>query len=199
MNVENATVLRMEERGERSVYMAVLCPRNGVVDISKRISSTGKTRLPDLFDDISANLDSAKMGSLKFMGDFETTSKRTGIGNSYEALRHASSIALCSMKNGRNLDSPEFLSRTLKMALDSIENFHAPACAHLKFLYLLSKNEGYAIREDFYRNLSPNEQKIFSFLIKTPVAKLEAFESSAKVFLDSIESWISANTDLILE
>lgn len=198
LNLEQASVLKCEERGESSVYLVLFCPECGVIDAMKRVSQKKSTPIPDIFDEISVELEHAKSGALKFLKSFEVIKKRRGIARSYENLTHASAIAECVLRNARNMENCEKISALLKNSLDAIDILNAPAAARLKFMYVFARDEGYPIIEDFFSSLNGEEKQNFAFIIKTAIKQLETFDSVAENYIAPLESWIRINTDILI-
>lgn len=95
------------------------------------------------------------------MRDFEVLRHREGIAASYETFEAASNLAGCTAKNGRHIEDCGLFSRRLKRALDALSVGMPPPIVEIKFLYLLARDEGYAVREDFYAGLASDKKRIF--------------------------------------
>ena len=63
-------------------------------------------------------------------------------------------------------------------------------------MYLLARDEGYPVREDFYRRLAAPQKELFSALVKTPSGELREFETRARDMLEKLCRWIYAETDI---
>lgn len=198
MNIAQASVLKCEQRGENLLYIVLFCPECGIVDVIKRVSKKKSAQIPDIFDEISAELESAKSGSLKFMRSFDILKKRRGIARSYEALTHASSIAECVLSNARNIEDCAKISSLLKSSLDAIDSLNAPAAARLKFIYVFARDEGYPVIEDFFNSLKNEDRQNFAFIIKTAVSELEKFDAIAEAHIAPLENWVRLNTDILI-
>lgn len=196
--ISQATVLDREIRGESSVLITVFSQNCGLVQMMKRASSKKTSQIPDLFDDISAFAQADSPSSLKFVRDFEILKHREGIAASYETFESASNLARCAVKNGRHMEDCVLFSRRLGRALDALAAGMAPPVVEIKFFYLLARDEGYAVREDFYTGLSPEKMGLFAEILKTPPSGLSGLKPRAEDLLARLKVWIEANTDLIL-
>ena len=66
----------------------------------------------------------------------------------------------------------------------------------LKFLYLLVRDEGYPVREDFFARLPEAEKRLFAVIVKTPSAELSDFKARSREMLEKFCRWISGATDI---
>lgn len=193
---ENAIVVGRDMRGESSVYISVLSREHGLMQMMKKVSVKTTSLLPDLFDDISGYADAQTPQGLKFLRDFEISKRRTEIGKSYEAFNHAALIASVVAVNGRNIEDCARLEFNLRHALDAIAKDAPPEIVRFKFMYLLARNEGYPVKEDFFESLPEGKREMFSLFVKTPSLELREFRSRASDMLDALCRWIYANTDI---
>ncbi len=196
-SIENATIVDKEMRGESSLYITALSPELGLIRMMKKISSKKTGTLPDLFDDISAVGETPSPNSIKFLREFSILKHRDGIARSYDSFEQASMLSLTITKNANHIEDTRTLSERLRAALDSIANGAPPQIVRLKFLFLLARDEGYPVKEDFYPKLLLPQRELFSTIIKTPSSKLEEFKTRANDLLEKFTSWIRINTDII--
>lgn len=193
---DDITVLNRDLRGESSLYIEAFSAKEGYLALIKRVSAKKTTSLPDIFDDIEAALTPADSGDLKFVGEFEIKRRRTAIASNYESFEDAVAIVETVRKNGRHIEDCAKLSTRLRRALDAIDSGLPSPIVRLKFLYLLARDEGYAVREDFFAHLSEIDKKLFLVLVKTPVAELLDFKSHSRGMLEKLVDWVNASTDI---
>ena len=191
------TVLDREIRGESSVYITAYDSSLGLMRLMKKCSAKKTAYLPDLFDDISVNGEMHSPTALKFVRDFTIHKRRSEIATNYNAFEQACLIALTVAKNGTHIEDSARLSNQLRMALDAIANGANGEIVRLKFMYLLAKNEGYAVKEDFYARLPQPKKDLFSALIKSPASELKEFSTRVSPILESYLNWLYSNTDII--
>ncbi len=197
IDISLATILNKEARGESSLYISAFSDTLGLFAIMKRASSKGTSRLPDIFDDITGNATSKTSDSVKFLGEFEILESRRGIALNYDAFSQASAICKCLLRNGRHLENSAEISQILRRALDTIAKGAPAKIARLKFMYLLAKNEGYPVKEDFYASLSNERANLFANIIKTPTNQCVDFADKSEEILDIFLKWIYARTDIL--
>ena len=93
------------------------------------------------------------------------------------------------------LPSSSFSAR-LRRSLDAIDAGMPSQAVRLKFLYLLVRDEGYPVREDFFARLSENEKRLFAVIVNTPSAELSDFKAHSRDMLEKLCRWISESTDI---
>lgn len=196
LSIDCATVVNREIRGENSLYIIAYSPTHSLMQTMKKIPSKKTSVMPDLFDDISFDCEMSSPTSLKFIREFSIKKRRTAVAASYDSFEQAALIAQTVLANGRHIEDSATLSHRLRMSLDSIAEGAPAEIVRLKFMYLLARDEGYAVREDFYARLPAQKKELFSVLIKTPSAELKEFKTRSANILESLCRWIYANTDI---
>ena len=63
-------------------------------------------------------------------------------------------------------------------------------------MYLLARDEGYAVKEDFVRRLGQSNAELFGILIKNPSSELREFKSRSVDMLEKLCDWIYSSTDI---
>ena len=163
----------------------------------KRLSNSKTSPLPDLFDDIDGFTYISSEQSPKFLHDFQIIKRRLNLIKRYDAFQIASEIADKIIKNARNIeDIPRLYFYTHK-AIDALDSLLSPQAVRIKFLYALTKQEGYPVIEDFYENLSKPMQQLFAYIVKTPTKDMPEIDSRAEAIADKFVDWIKFNTDII--
>ena len=185
-----------EIRSESSLYIAVYAPETGLLRTMKRLSAKRTAALPDLFDDIALDCEATSPAALQFVKDFSLKKRRVEIASSYEAFEQAALIAKTVLKNGGHIENSAQLSARLRMSLDAIAEGSPAEIVRLKFMYLLARDEGYAVKEDFVRRLGSSNAELFGILIKNPSADLREFNSRAADLLERLCAWIYSSTDI---
>lgn len=193
---DDLTVLYRDLRGESSLYLETFSAKNSIVAVVKRISAKKTSALPDVFDDIDASLNPSDSGGLKFLGEFEIARRRAGIAARYESFEDAAAIVNLVRHNGRHIEDCAKLSARLRRSLDAIDAGLPSAVVRIKFLYLLARDEGYPVREDFFEKLSDIEKKLFVLIVKTPSAELSDFKAHSRGMLEKLERWTAEFTDI---
>lgn len=195
----SAIILDRESRGENGVMLTALSPEHGLVYLFKRISAKKTSLVPDIFCEISAQTQvpqTAENGLVHFVKDFSSVKSRDKISLSYEKLCDASEIASVVKLNGANIDETSLLFDLLGKALDGVAEFENTAAVKIKFLYVLAKEQGYAVKEDFFSRLSQTDKAAFAKILKTPVAELSADAATQRLY-EALRRWTAENTDIV--
>lgn len=195
----SAIILDRESRGENGVMLTALSPERGLVYLFKRISAKKTSLVPDIFCEISAQTQvpqTTENGLVHFVKDFSSVKSRDKISLSYEKLCDASEIASVVKLNGANIDETSMLFDLLGKALDGVAEFENTAAVKIKFLYVLAKEQGYAVKEDFFSRLSQTDKAAFAKILKTPVAELSADAATQRLY-EALRRWTAENTDIV--
>ena len=161
-------VLDRQTRGEKHLLLACLSQSLGLIYIMKRLSNSKTSPLPDLFDDIDGFTYISSEQSPKFLHDYD-----------------------------RNIEDIPRLYFYAHKAIDALDSLLSPQAVRIKFLYALTKQEGYPVIEDFYENLSKPMQQLFAYIVKTPTKDMPEIDSRAEAIADKFVDWIKFNTDII--
>ncbi len=194
----SAIVLDRENRGENSLFITAYSLEEGLVFLFKRMSSKKTSLAPDLFDEISALVQFPESEApVKFLQQFDIVAHRSGISTSYDKLCSASDIASIVKQNGANISETASLYNLLSQSLGAVETHKNTSAVKLKFLYLLVKEQGYAIREDFFSAMSAQDKEAFSKILKTPIAELDESTDICANLYEALRRWSAGNTDFV--
>jgi hypothetical protein len=153
---------------------------------------------PDLFDEVSAMLESSNQGRTWFVKEVRISARRSGIGRSYDALRFASALAAVIGRNHVHEESRPNVARMLRTALDALASGTRPDVVHLKSLYLFARDEGYPVKQEWLPSLGAADQAVAEGVLNR---RLDAQDSTAPQVArlrKSLEAYIGASTDIII-
>jgi hypothetical protein len=153
---------------------------------------------PDLFDEVSAMLESPNQGRTWFVKEVRITARRAGIGRSYEALLFASALASVVGRNPVHEESRANVARMLGTALDALASGARPDVVHLKSLYLFARDEGYPVAQEWMPSLGAADRAVARAVLSR---RLDAQDSSAAEVARlrrSLEAYLGASTDIIV-
>ncbi|MBE6413784.1 MAG: hypothetical protein E7035_04435 [Verrucomicrobiaceae bacterium] len=198
----SAIIIDKENRGEASIMLTAFSAEEGLVFLFKRMSAKKTSIVPDLFDEIVCQTkppESSKNTPIHFLQNFDVLKHRTGIATSYEKLCVSAEIAKIIKINGENIDEKQSLFNLLTKTFDAIESTQNLKAVQIKFLYLLTKEQGYAIKEDFFQSLSSDDKTTFTYILKNPAQNLHDYIQQAENIYIKLKRWIQTNTDIIVE
>lgn len=197
--VSPALVLRLLPSGERYQRASLLSPERGVLHAMRRLSAKSDAFRIDLFEEIEAKLEFKPDGQASFLKDAQLLRRRAGLGASYAALEAASSISKLVLLNPPHEDQASDLYALASRALDALDRGASPPAALAKTLYSYCRDEGYPIREEWGRQLSPSESSLAKAVLNAPLAEIDAPEAEQRALLSSIQRYIASATHLRLE
>ncbi len=195
----NAFVLTREPSGESMQRLRIFAERLGILTVFRRESrrKAGTAIPPDLFDRMEAVIETRNEGRTWFLKEWLITRHFPGLGRSYRTLEYASRFAAVLMKNPLHADAAADLFIALGHALDAWEKTPHPEVVYLKALYLYARDEGFAVREDWFRTLPTSRRAAADSLIHHPLADLpEAPLRHAAPLIENLETWLQTHHDL---
>jgi hypothetical protein len=164
--------------------------------ISRR--GAGQVAVPDLFDEVSAMLESSNQGRTWFVREARITTRRAAIGRSYDALRFASALAAVIGRNPVHEESREGVARLLKTALDAFGEADRPDIVHLKSLYLFARDEGYPVRQEWIPSLREADRAVAAAVLGRRLGQHDSAAADVARLRRSLESYLGSSTDIII-
>ncbi|HEY5240747.1 MAG TPA: hypothetical protein VIJ22_04740 [Polyangiaceae bacterium] len=153
---------------------------------------------PDLFDELTAMLESSNQGRTWFVKEVRIVARRTGIGASYDALRFASALVAVVGRNPVHEESREAVGKLLRVALDSFAAGARPDAVYLKSLYLFARDEGYPVKQEWLPSLGDDERVAAAMVLNTRAADLSLAKGTVAQIRDSLEAYLGSSTEIII-
>jgi hypothetical protein len=153
---------------------------------------------PDLFDEVSAMLESSNQGRTWFVKEIRITTRRSGIGRSYDALRFASALASVVSRNPVHEESRGSVARMLGTALDALASGARPDAVHLKSLYLFARDEGYPVQQEWMPSLSPADLSVARAVLNRRLDAQDSAAADVARLRASLEAYLGASTEIII-
>jgi hypothetical protein len=195
-----AFVIEKRPPADRFQTFVLFSAEHGNLLALQRISkkAAAQNPVPDLFDEVSASLETSNQGRTWFVREARITRRRPGIGRGYETLRFASLLAAVVGRNPVHEDSREAVSKLLSTALDSFSETTRPDIVYLKSLYLLARNEGYPVKQEWIPSLRAADRAVAAALLNSPVGQHASAEAEVARILSSLEGYLGSSTEIIL-
>ena len=152
----------------------------------------------DLFDEVCAMLESSNQGRTWFMKEIRITTRRSGIGRSYDALRFASALASVISRNPVHEESRDNVARMLRTALDALGSGARPDAVHLKSLYLFARDEGYPVKEEWLPSLGAADRGVAKAVLNRPLGEQASTPGEVARIRRSLEGYLGSSTDIII-
>jgi hypothetical protein len=160
--------------------------------------STGSHVATDLFDEVSAMLESSNQGRTWFVKEFRIITRRQAIGRSYDTLRFASALAAVIGRNPVHEESRLPVANLLRTALDAFGSADRPDIVHLKSLYLFARDEGYPVKQDWVPSLVGADRRVAAAVLNRPLGGQASSPEEVARLRRSLEGYLSASTEIII-
>lgn len=160
--------------------------------------ASGSHVSPDLFDEVSGMLESSNQGRTWFVKELRITTRRSGIGRSYDALRFASALASVISRNPVHEESRGSVARMLGTALDALATGPRPDAVHLKSLYLFARDEGYPVKQEWLPSLSAADLAVAKSVLGRRLDQQDCAAPEVARLRRSLEAYLGASTDIII-
>jgi hypothetical protein len=159
---------------------------------------SGSHVAPDLFDEVSAFLESSNQGRTWFVKEVRIVTRRTGIGRSYDALRFASALAAVVGRNPVHEESREGVAQLLRAAFDAFATAQRPDIVHLKSLYLFARDEGYPVKQEWLPSLAAGDRAIATAALNRPLGEQDAGADDIARIRRGLEGYLGSSTEIII-
>ena len=191
-------LLAREPRGESHQSLGVLARDHGYLTLMRRLPSRrGKLSTndaADLFD--TAEL--AWAPRTQFVESYRVLNRRVGLASSYRHLEAACTLARWLAGNLPHMAADPARLALAETAFNALTAHHDPPACLFKTLYVLLRDEGYAVREDWLRQLPRDSRVAVRTLLETPLATHDPAAVDGVSLLENLRRWAVATTDLLL-
>ena len=192
-------MLSKKATGESHLRYQIFSVDHGLLLCLKRISSKKTPKvLPDLFDRAELDLEKPQSGSAWFLNDYRVIKRHNGIARNYKTLLCASEFASALLKNLVHAETFEGLYRLTEVAMQSWEEGLNPTVVLFKSFYLFAREEGYPVKEDWWRNLPPASREQAALILNKKTENLKIREEALECLLEDLKRWLTHSTDILL-
>jgi hypothetical protein len=153
---------------------------------------------PDLFDEVSALMESSNQGRTWFVKEIQVIVRRQAIGKSYDTLLFASALAAVVGRNPVHEDSRAAVATLFRTALDAFGEADRPDIVHLKSLYLFARDEGYPVKQEWIPSLCAADRGVAIALLSRPLGEQDSTPADVARVRRSLEGYLSASTEIII-
>ena len=197
MEVE-AILLAQAKTGESNLKLSHLTRENGYTNASKKISKKLSDKAqPDLFDTATIKLATGYQGKSFFVKDYTPLKRRDSIPKDYHRFHTACRFTNIISINGIWLEDSHHTYRLTEQSMDAFNNCTHSDIKYLKSLYLLIRQEGYPVREDWQETLSSTQRKNLCYFLSQPLEKLNNIPvETVPPIIQSLERWTRYETSL---
>jgi hypothetical protein len=153
---------------------------------------------PDLFDTISAMLESSNQGRTWFVREVRIVTRRAAIGRSYDALRFASALVAVIGRNPVHEESRPNVELLLRTALDAFGAAERPDIVHLKSLYRFARDEGYPVKQDWLPALPSADRALAAAVLNRRLVEQDASAADVARIRRSLEDYLGSRTEIAI-
>lgn len=194
-------ILGRAVHGEKFWLINTLSAEEGNLSclIRQATKKTG-TIVPDLFDEAELALERPKAGAEgpRFAKEYTLLARHTGISGNYSGLVYASRLASALARNAFPPDARESVFKLCRNAISAFSEKPRKDATFFKSLWLLARESGLPVREDWYESLSFEDKNVVAKILKTPLEALDVPVREAEHFISRIEYWLSKENDFAL-
>jgi recombinational DNA repair protein (RecF pathway) len=195
-----AHILSRSPIGEGFVRLLVLCREGGVRLILQRAPAGAGSRrpripLPDLFDCAEFEVEQRDDGP-GFVRDVRILATHPGLAKDWNRLSLASRLTRVVADNRGSSEDAPLLFTLLAKAFLAMERGIRPDAAYLKAIFVMLRETGYPVREDWALSLPADQRADLETLLRTPLDDLQTPPDRVRVLTHRLETWATNSLDL---
>mgnify|MGYP001156693668 FL=1 len=189
--------LSLEETGENHLRISVFSEAQGLqmVLFRKARKNTANDR-PDLFDEVEFSLAPPRSTGLRFVNEFRLVAKRRELAKDHKRFQVAADLARLFLQNGQHLLEPKPFAALLHSSLAALCHGGNPQVVYFKALFVFARTEGLPVKESWLSDLSTGDKNQARSVLGQPVSDLEGDLPFLCTLVDSLRSWLNAETEL---
>jgi hypothetical protein len=194
-----ATVLDRAISGDHWLRLTLFSPEHGVLDTLQRQSRRAATTTPplDLFDEAQFGLETRNEKRTWFVRELTLGRRRPGLGASYDALRSACRFGRVLARNPLHDESRGPVYALLHRALDAWETGVRPDAIYFKSLFVLARDEGYPVREEWREQLDADDQGHVDRILQEPGAAQSTDAREIARLTQAMEEYLRQTTAMM--
>ena len=192
-------VLDRQETGESYRRYQILSSEHGLLLCLKRQAVKRAPRSqPDLFDLAALELEQPSRSKSWFIREYRLLKRHTSIGGNYEALRYASEFSRILVKNLEHIESFSGIYSLCARAFESWEAGVRPDVVFFKCLYVFTREEGYAVKQQWRVSLNPANEEAVTSILNQPVETQEYEPEKVEELIKYLKLWLAGYTDILV-
>lgn len=197
----DAIVLLKRPPSDAFQTCTVFSAEHGNLTVLQRLpqKSRGSFAPLDLFDDAALILESSNQGQTWFVKEASLLHRATGIGQSYENLKHASAFTSTLARNQVPVETRESVMTLLRNVLLSFAETKRPDITHFKAIYLFARDEGYPIRQHWFPTLPPAERELARTLLNQPINGQTAPVEEVSRLHQRLSEYLRGHTEILID
>ena len=197
----DAFVLLKRPPAESFQTFTVFSAEHGTLLVLQRMAAkSAPTRVAlDLFDEAALIAESSNQGRTWFLKEVRLLNRPSGIGRSYETLRHASAFAALLARNPVPVESRVAVAGLLRTALAAFAAGARPDVVFFKSLYRFARDEGYPLKEHWFPSLPAADRSEVAQLLNRPLDEQTAPGPAVVRLQRQLEDYLRGYTEILLD
>jgi recombinational DNA repair protein (RecF pathway) len=185
------------EAGENHLRISVFSETQGLQTVLFGKGRKNQANdLPDLFDELELSLAPARSTGFRFVREYRVIAKRRALAHDHKRFQVASDLASLFLENGQHLLEPKPFADLLHSALSALCKGGNPQVVYFKSLFVFARSEGLPVKEAWLSDLSKGDQVRARSILSLTVDAQDDGGSSLCMLIDSLRSWLNAETEL---
>ena len=190
-------ILGRDPSGESHFLLTYLEPSEGIMRCLLRARGGKGATLPDLFDEGELTLERAKDGGTRFAREYRLLTRRAGLARHHRTLERASRLAGMLRKNPPPPESAEVCYRIALETFDAMAARPRPDCAYFKSLWLILKDGGWGVHEQWFTRLG-GRQAAAGAILGQPLDAQTTDEETVAALTTDLERWAAGEAHFVL-
>jgi recombinational DNA repair protein (RecF pathway) len=192
-------ILKKETSGEQFLKLTILSPDRGtVLAMFRRPKRNSRSPMPDLFDQVEILLEIKGNEGFGFVKELTIHHQHRGLAKSFIALELACEWSAILIKNLPRETEMETIYQLFSKGLEAWEKRIHPEAIFLKSLFVYARDEGYAVKHDWFDKLTHSDRTEVAMMINTPIAELDVKPERVRFWIEQLKHYIQYYTDILI-
>ena len=153
----------------------------------------------DLFDEVNLLLEGTPAGDAWFVKEARLLNRHAGIGRRYDALQHASALAILVNRNPGPEESHPAVYQLLRTAFNAFAGTDRPDIVYLKSLYCFARDEGHPLKQHWFPALPAADRPLAMSLINQPLVGQTIVPADVARLIAALEHYLRQHTEIHLD
>ncbi len=190
-------ILGRDPSGESHTLLTFLEPHQGLDRCLIRLTRSKTTTVPDLFDECEIQIEKSKDGGTRFAKDYRLITRHQGIAKNHRTLERACRLASMIRKNPPPPESAPVCYRIALETFAAMAERPRPDAAYFKGLWLIIKDGGWPVHEQWLAHLG-NRQELAGSILTQPLDAQTCDEETVAKLSTDLEHWAAGEIHFVL-
>jgi len=190
-------ILGRDPSGESHTLLTFLEPKQGLDRCLIRLTRSKTTTAPDLFDECEIQIEKSKDGGTRFAKDYRLITRHQGIAKNHRTLERACRLASMIRKNPPPPESAQVCYHIAVETFAAMAERPRPDAAYFKGLWLMIKDGGWPVHEQWLTRLG-NRQELAGSILTQPLDAQTCDEETVAKLSTDLEHWAAGEIHFVL-